>query len=352
MTLTGAAFALLWGCTGQSGKKEDAAAVVSGDTAAIRPVVITDPVAHDTDDPAIWINPADPAESLIIGTDKNSDGGLYVFDLDGKIQEDKTVRNLKRPNNVDVAYGLVLGGKPVDIAVTTERETNSIRIYSLPDMKELAEGGIPVFEGDSLRAPMGIALYTRPSDKAIFAIVSRKDGPSDGYLWQYLLRDNGKGQVAASLVRKFGKYSGKKEIESVAVDNELGYVYYSDEQVGVRKYYASPDSAGTELGLIPATGYAEDNEGISIYKSGDKTGYILVSDQSANQFHIYRREGAPGNPHDHAPVKIVRVSTQQSDGSDVTALPLGPGFPKGLFVAMSEGKVFHYYSFADLIGEE
>jgi 3-phytase len=34
----------------------------------IQPVFITDTVAHDTDDPAIWINPADPAQSLIIGT--------------------------------------------------------------------------------------------------------------------------------------------------------------------------------------------------------------------------------------------------------------------------------------------
>ncbi|XHR95108.1 phytase [Mucilaginibacter sp. UC70_90] len=27
---------------------------------------------YDTDDPAIWINPADPAQSLIIGTDKKT----------------------------------------------------------------------------------------------------------------------------------------------------------------------------------------------------------------------------------------------------------------------------------------
>ena len=47
---------------------------------------------HDTDDPAIWINPADPAKSLIIGTDKDDDGAYYVYDLDGKIIEEKTVR--------------------------------------------------------------------------------------------------------------------------------------------------------------------------------------------------------------------------------------------------------------------
>ena len=184
-------------------------------------------------DPAIWINPEDPSKSLIIGTDKDSDGALYVFDLNGKIIEEKTVRNLKRPNNVDIEYGLLLNGKPVDIAVATERENNKIRIYSLPDMKEIDNGGIEVFAGEKFQAPMGISLYKRPSDSAIFAIVSRKEGPMEGYLFQYLLKDDGKGNVTGTLVRKFGAYSGKKEIESIAVDDQLGYVYYSDEQYGV-----------------------------------------------------------------------------------------------------------------------
>lgn len=339
-------------CSTNSSNETGQTATTAQDTVVIQPVVVTDTVRHDTDDPAIWINSADPTQSLIIGTDKDRDGALYVFDLNGKIQPDKVVRNLKRPNNVDIAYGLTLAGKPVDIAVTTERETNKIRIFSLPEMKPVDGGGLSVFAGETLRAPMGIALYTRPSDHAIFAIVGRKDGPKDGYLWQYRLEDNGSGQVKATVVRKFGAYSGKKEIESIAVDNELGYIYYSDEQVGVRKYYASPDSSGRELALFAQDGFKEDNEGISIYKTGDKTGYILVSDQGANQFHFFPREGTTEKPHDHPRLKIVRVAAQSSDGSEVTSLPLGPKFPQGLFVAMSEGKVFHLYRWEDLMRKE
>lgn len=235
----------------------------------------------------------------------------------------------------------------MDIAVVTEREANKLRIFSLPDMKAIDNGGIEVFAGDSLRAPMGIALYTRPSGKEIFAIVSRKTGPAEGYLWQYKLSDDGKGNVKGDVVRKFGQYSGKKEIESVAVDNELGFVYYSDEQVGVRKYLADPDSASRELGLIPNTGFTEDNEGISIYKTGKDTGYLLVSDQGAGKFHIFdRKADASGK---HPLIKIVKVGAEKSDGSDVTALPLNGTFAKGLFVAMSEGKVFHYYRWEDLM---
>ncbi len=317
--------------------------------AIIQPAIITDSVRFDTDDPAIWINSADTAQSLIIGTDKNEDGALYVFDMNGKVIADKVVRNLKRPNNVDIAYGLVINNKPTDIAVVTERERNMIRIFSLPDMQPLDNGGIPVFENETERDPMGISLYTRPSDHAIFAIVSRKTGPKEDYLWQYRLAPNSKSQVTGTVVRKFGQYSGKKEIESVAVDNELGYVYYSDEQFGVRKYLADPDSSNKELAMIPVTNFTEDNEGISIYKTGANTGYILVSDQGADKFHIYTREGSASNPHEHALIKTVRVAAHKSDGSEVTNIPFLPEFKKGLFVTMSEGKVFHYYRWEDIM---
>ena len=42
----------------------------------------------------------------------------------------------------------MLGGKKTDIAVTTERMTHKLRIYSLPDMKPLDNGGIAVYEGE------------------------------------------------------------------------------------------------------------------------------------------------------------------------------------------------------------
>ncbi|HVI44903.1 MAG TPA: phytase [Chitinophaga sp.] len=308
---------------------------------AVKPVVVTAQTQYDSDDPAIWINKTDSSKSLIVGTDKNTDGALYVYDLDGKIV--KKIGGLKRPNNVDIAYGLMLNGAPVDIAVVTERETNKLRIYRLPDMTSIDNGGIDVFSGEEERGPMGISLYTRPSDNAIFAIVSRKSGPANGYLWQYLLTGNEQGIVTGTVVRKFGAYSGKKEIESVAVDNELGYVYYSDEQTGVRKYYADPLKGNAELALFGQGDFKADNEGISIYKTSDSAGYILVSDQDANSFNVYKREDAK-------PVLLKRipVTAVNSDGSDVVNVNLGPKYPKGLFVVMSTDKTFHYYDVRDI----
>ena len=308
----------------------------------VQPTVITEQVNFDTDDPAIWINPQDASQSLIIGTDKETEGGLFVFDLNGKIVN--KVPGLKRPNNVDVEYGFNFQGKKIDIAVTTERQQNKIRIYEVPSMEEI--GAISVFEGETDRDPMGISIYKNPQTEEIFAIVGRKFGPAGTYLWQYKLSENN-GKVTGEVVRKFGNFSGKKEIESIAVDDELGFIYYSEEGFGVRKYYADPAKGNQELVLFGQKDFKEDVEGISIYDTGNGKGYILISNQQADTFNVYRREGDSGNANQHSRIAEIPVSTKESDGSEVVNVNLGPKFPNGVFVAMTNGKVFHYYDWRE-----
>lgn len=324
-------------------------------TSVVKPLYISEPVDFDTDDPAIWINPQNPAQSLVIGTDKDTNGGLYVFDLKGKIIKNKTIKGLKRPDNVDIAYGLLLGGKKTDIAVTTERYTHKLRIFSLPEMKPVDKGGIPVFVGETgveYRDLMGIAMYTDPTGK-VYVIVGRKSGPKEGsYLWQYALTDDGKGNVKAELVRKFGKYSGKKEIEAIAVDNELGFVYYCDEQVGVRKYYAAPAKGNEELALFGKGDFAVDNEGIAIYKTPGNKGYIVVSDQGAQQLKVYDRVGQANVANPHPLLATIKYSANQTDGIDVVSVPLNSDFKHGLLVAMSDDKTFHFYRWEDIAGKK
>lgn len=306
----------------------------------VRPALSTEPVGEDPDDPAVWVHPADPQQSLILGTDKAAapQGALYVFGLDGKIRQ--KVPGIDRPNNVDVEYGFRLGGEAIDIAVVTERYKQRLRIFRIVD------GGVSditspdrsrVFAGESgeAAAPMGIALYRRPRDGAVFAIVSPKTGPREGYLAQYRLEDDGNGRVGVSLVRRFGRFSGGGEIEAVAVDDALGHVYYADEADGIHKYPADPDhpQAARELSHFGKTGFSGDREGIGIYARPDGTGYIVCTDQldGASRYHIYRREGAPEL------VAIIRGGADSTDGIEVVSAPLGPRFPKGLLVAMNSG---------------
>lgn len=316
----------------------------------IRPAATTDSVTDDPDDPAIWIHPTDPARSLIIGTNKAlaPRGALVVFGLDGKTRQ--TVSGLDRPNNVDIEYGFRLGGQNIDIAVATERLKNQLRIFRIAqDGSGIADvtssGNTRVFtnrRGEEA-APMGVSLYRRPADGAIFAVVAPKAGPRQGYLGQYLLEDDGQSRVKATWVRYFGSFSGIGEIEAIAVDDPLGYVYYADEGDGFHKYPADPahPKANQKLAHFGRRGFRADREGIAIYQRDDGTGYILCTDQIAgnSEYHIFRREGAPGRPHDHnETLKVVRGGADSTDGLEVTSRPLGSTFPAGLVVAMNSSR--------------
>jgi 3-phytase len=325
----------------------------SSGPADVRPALATDPVSADPDDPAIWVHAGDPARSLILGTNKSPapQGALAVFGLDGKTRQ--TIDGLDRPNNVDVEYGLLVPGGPIDLAVVTERYRRRLRIYKvtaegLTDIT--SPGGTSVFEGQAGESgePMGIGLYRRSRDGSIFAIVSRKTGPREGYLWQYDLQHDGAGKVKAVKVREFGRFSGTGEIEAVAVDDALGYVYYADEGDGIHKYYADPDhpDAARELAWFGREGFRGDREGIAIYARPDNTGYVLCTDQLAgnSRYFVYPRDGDQSKP-----LRVFSGGADETDGADATAASLGPQFPQGLFVVMNSGpKNFLIYRWEDI----
>lgn len=317
----------------------------------IKPALATEPVTDDPDDPAIWRNETDPDNSLIVATNKvkRPNGALYVFGLDGKIRQ--TVKDLDRPNNVDVEYGLMLNGKPVDIAVTTERLQKQLRVFRVNAEGLTPLATLPVFEdrkGDQA-APMGISLYKRPKDGAIFAIVAPKEGPSHGYLAQYRLEDDGKGGVKSTFVRYFGRFSLTKEIEAVAVDDALGFVYYADEGDGIHKYHADPDhpEAAKEVAHFGRAGFKADREGIAIYARPGGTGFLVCTDQLENntEYYVYPREGTQTEP-----IRILRGPADSTDGLEISSAPLGKAFPNGLMIAMnSKGKNFLLFDWRGLI---
>lgn len=298
----------------------------------VRALRETAPEAHQTDDPAIWVNKKQPAESFIFGTVKMAapDGAIAVYRLDGASV--MRIPNIDRPNNIDVAYGLRIGNRTIDIAVVTERNKGQLRVFEIvpgAGLKDLA--ALPVFAGQSGLAaqPMGIGLYRRRRDHALFAIVSRKTGPSGSYLWQYRLSGDGQGKLQAEKVREFGLYSGSKEIEAVAVDAEREHVYYSDEGAGIRKYHADPahPDAAEELALFGQSGWKGDREGIAIHR-----GYVVATDQQHpnSEFHVFSRDTL-------RQVGSFRVGADTTDGIDISST--------GLFVAMNNSR--HNFILAD-----
>lgn len=307
--------------------------------------VITEKTPHDTDDPAIWVNKFNPSESIVFGTDKNEvNGGVYAFDLEGKIIKDKSLTNISYPNNVDIEYDFKLtDSTKTDIMAFSEREKHQIRLYSIPDMRPLDNGGFKVFEDETnveMKRPMGVSLYKNPEDGNISVIVSRKFGPTENYLYQYEFVSDSLG-VKANLLRKFGKFSGKKEIEAIAVDDEMGFVYYSDEGFGIRKYYANPNKGIEEISIFGGEHFKEDIEGIAIATYRQDNGYIIVSNQQDHTFNFFKRS-------DNSYVKTLNLGTLETDGCEVVTVSLGEKFPNGLFVSMNDERNFFYHALDSL----
>ena len=95
----------------------------------IFPTVETEPVISPedaADDPAIWINNADPKKSLIFGTDKKS--GIYVYDLKGN---QLSYSNLGKINNIDLRS---VKGK---LHIVTSNRTMSTLDYWIFDEQDL-----------------------------------------------------------------------------------------------------------------------------------------------------------------------------------------------------------------------
>ena len=312
----------------------------------VRPLVSTQSVPSDADDPAIWVHPTSPGKSLVLGTDKiDKTGGLYVFDLNGKIVQKFT--GMDRPNNVDVEPGFRLNGKLVDLAVVTERKQKRLRIFSIDrESGRLTDitGETRVF-AESTGAesePMGITLYKRASDQSVFAVVAPKTGPTVGYLGQYLLIANG-GKVDLQFVRRFGEFSGlnaegEGEIEALAVDDARGVIAYSDELFGIRWARVDPfsvDSSGFSFGR---DGYLGDREGLAFVSNG----FFLSTDQVENgsRVYVYPRSLHAGVK----PIHRVDTPSDSTDGLDATATPLGAKFPRGMVVMMdSKNRRFQMY---------
>lgn len=307
----------------------------------VKPVLVTQAVTEDPDDPAIWVNAKDPAKSLILGTNKVKapNGALVVFGLDGKIRQ--TISGIDRPNNVDVEYGL---GR-IDIAVLTERLKNRLAVFSVDATGVKAIGTI-----DSCPEPMGIGLYKRPKDGAIFAIVSpkgRANSPRENYLCQYRLEMKDSA-ISGKLVRRFGSFSGSKEIEAVVVDDEAGIVYYSDEGAGIRKYSADPDhpDADREIAIFGQQGFRGDREGLALYIQPDGKGFLIATDQlpGNSEYHVFSRTDR------NKELFVFRGGADTTDGIEATSANLGPKFPHGLFVAMNAGpKNFLVYRWEDIM---
>ncbi|MBS1787249.1 MAG: phytase [Acidobacteria bacterium] len=292
---------------------------------AIYATIETDPVPNGgdaADDPAIWINPADPTQSTIIGTDKR--GGLAVYDLSGKQIQYLPDGHM---DNVDLRDGFSLGGQKVAIVAASNRKDNSIALYKVnPNTRLLENVAARSIKHDI--AAYGMCLFHSEKTGKIYYFGTSKSGDVE----QWELVDAG-GKVDAKKVRNF-KVGGV--IEGCVADDQLGQFYVSEEAVGIWKYGAEPEAGSprTQVAKVGDGHLFADVEGLTIAYGANGTGYLMVSSQGNHSYVVYRREG------NNEFVKKFRIANgekvdgaEETDGIDVTTANLGPAFPNGVFVA-------------------
>ncbi|MDB9309469.1 5'/3'-nucleotidase SurE [Aphanizomenon sp. CS-733/32] len=309
----------------------------------------------DADDPAIYVNATDSSKSLVLTSVKN--GGLRIYDLAGNLLQTINPSNPDiRYNNVDLQYGFTLGGQKVDIAVASDRNNDKLAIFKInPNstngnyLENITDSNAAtIFQGlpfatpysASTRSAYGLALYRSPVTNDYYVFTSRR---VTGDIAQLKLVDKGNGKIGYEVVRSFTIPSpttagASAQTEGMVADQETGFVYIGQEDVGIWKFDAEPNggSTGKLIEKVKAEGgknLTNDVEGLTIYYGKNGTGYLLASSQGDNTFAAYTREGnndflgrfGVGN---NGGID----SVQESDGADVINLPLGPNFPNGVFI--------------------
>lgn len=265
------------------------------------------------DDPAIWRNPANPEESLIVATDKKA--GLYVYGLDGNV---RAFIDAGAVNNVDLVtlddgVVLVAASDRIDLA------NSHIATFTLDTVSgELTPlGRIPSGPGEGY----GFCMSQHGSLTALAVI-------KDGTLREYELTIREGEMPEAVLVREM---SVPSQPEGCVFDDRDGTLYVGEEMAGIWRF-ADGATAGELVVPIDNRYLVADVEGLAIAPAGEQGGYLIASSQGDNAYAVFSLP-------DLAPVGRFAIaagtfgSAEETDGIALDTASFGPAFPDGLFIA-------------------
>ena len=268
------------------------------------------------DDPASWRNPADPAASLSVGTDKKA--GLYAYSLDG------TVRNFIAAgalNNVDLQ-----GGSEEALIIASDRTdplNSHLALFSLrfddPTLKPL--GKISSGPGEAY----GLCLQRH--GEALTAYAALKDGT----VREVMLTKGRDGSYSGAIAREWKLAT---QIEGCVTNPRNGDLYVGEENAGIWRIRTAQSDAqpeafatiGAEYGLVA------DVEGLAYAANESGKDYLIASSQGDNAYAVFNAQSG-------ALLGRFRIAdgaidgTSETDGIELALGDFGPDYPAGLFVA-------------------
>jgi 3-phytase len=325
----------------------------------------------DADDPAIWVNPDRPAESVVIGTLKN--GGLTAVDLRSRELQHLGTPPGGRFNNVDVV------GR---YAIVSDRGLDRIRVYRIDPRagQVLTEVTVPnpplAFSADEAEVAgqhtaYGLTTWADPAGGAPWVVASRRNETRLGLFRLAVTPDGVTYRRAAvlDLPAEFAVGGGtwtpclepgeRPQVEGMVVDRVDDVLYAAQEDVGIWRIPLSRKGFGTpvlvdkvrEFGQPAAydeeteectptappppeagTHLSADAEGLTVAYGRHRV--LLASSQGDSTFARYAitRDGLRYTSGFEVADGPAADGVQHSDGAAVTTTPLGRAYPNGLLV--------------------
>ena len=294
------------------------------------PPVVTEGDAAD--DPAIWVNKNNPSNSIIFGTDKKS--GIYSYNLQG---QELSYTNLGRINNIDTRT-LNLGDdenvSDFTFLFGSNRTLGSVDLWVFEDNKirqKLKNNSWevpskPSFRGKSNIIVYGICAGIDPK-YGLVAFLTEDTGPRVE-VWN--LTDNGLDLITT--------FNNGGESEGCVYDDFNRTLFISEEEVrGVLKAYRLDDSFDFSEPYIVDSREGQiggDPEGVSLYKTSNNSGYLILSSQGDSKFNLYDRN----YPFDY--ITSFRIGSSKSidnvtdtDGIETINFNLSDEYPEGIMIA-------------------
>ena len=309
------------------------------------------------DDPAIWLNKSNPSNSIVFGTDKKS--GIYSYNLQG---QELSYTNLGNINNIDTRTINVGDDENVSdftFLFASNRTLGSVDLWVFEDneiRQKLENNSWKVPSKPSFRGKSDIIVY------GICAGIDAKYG-----LVAFLTEDTGPRVEVWNLTEDglnlITTFNNGGESEGCVYDDQNRTLFISEEEVrGVLKAYRLDDSFDFSEPYIVDSRDGQiggDPEGVSLYKTLNNSGYLILSSQGDSKFNLYDRN----YPYDY--ITSFRIGSSKSidnvtdtDGIETINFKLSDEYPEGIMIAQdgynkdglwSKKQNFKFVSFQDIL---
>ena len=276
------------------------------------------------DDPAIWVNKADPEKSLIIGTNKKA--GLNVYDLKGNELQFVPIGKV---NNADVSYDFDFCGRKIDIVAGSNRTNQAVEVLAIDDKNlKLVEKPLCTIPS-SVDDVYGLCMFHDTKNNKHYVYVNGKNGKIEQW---YL--NNQTDTVTAEMARSFRVTS---QPEGMVVDPQTNTLFVGVEEDAIYKFsaFADADTSSVKIARSSAVGnpnISYDIEGLSIYRTSKTEGYLIASIQGSFSYAVFDLT----DDNNYITSFIIKDGefdgVEETDGLDTNITPMGNEFPKGILV--------------------